>query len=190
MSVLLASGSPQRRAIFEQLRVRFRVVVPDVRELSQGDPDGVAQANARAKVEAAIPAAVDDELIVGVDTVVVVDGGVHGKPEDRDDAREMLLMLRKREHVVASGLSLCRDGALFDRIAHTTVRFRDFDDASLERYLDSGEWRERAGGYAIQGSGAALVERVDGDFYNVVGFPVASFLDLVDELALAPRIYA
>ena len=120
------------------------------------------------------------EAVLGVDTIVVLDGRIYGKPRDEDDAREMLSALSGRTHVVVSGLALKRgETEVID--ASTEVRFRDLQEI-LPWYLASGEWRERAGGYAIQGRGAALVREIHGDYLNVVGLPVAALLDLLPDL--------
>ena len=177
MTLVLASRSPQRRAILEQLGIRFEVVVPEVEELREGDPRGVVVENARLKARA-----VAGELVLGVDTEVVVDGRVLGKPADRDEAAASLKLLSGRSHEVWSGIALLRAGAEEASAARTHVRFRTLTEPLLRWYLDSGEWRERAGAYAIQGRGAALVEAIDGDFWNVVGLPVAELLKMAPEL--------
>jgi septum formation protein len=175
--LILASRSPQRRAILTQLGVRFEVVVPEVEEIEEGDPRGMVIENALRKARA-----VHGDPVLGVDTTVVVDGRAWGKPADRDDAARTLRMLSGREHEVWSGFALIREGEEETGAACTRVRFRTVDDDLMRWYLDSGEWRERAGGYAIQGRGAALVETVDGDFWNVVGLPVSELLKLAPEL--------
>ena len=177
MPLTLASRSPQRRAILEQLGVRFEVVVPEVEETSEGDPRGMVVENALRKARA-----VAGELVLGVDTTVVVDGRAFGKPGDRDEAVRMLRLLSGREHEVWSGIALLRDGDEQTTAACTRVRFRSLDDGLMRWYLDSGEWRDRAGGYAIQGRGAALVAAVDGDFWNVVGLPVPELLRVAPDL--------
>ena len=116
---------------------------------------------------------------LGVDTLVALDGRIFGKPRDEDDARAMLTTLTGREHTVVSGL------ALGDRVTHAETRVT-MRTGLVDWYLPAGEWRGRAGGYAIQGRGAALVTRIAGDYLNVVGLPVAALLDLAPEvLALA-----
>ena len=193
--VLLASGSPQRRAILAQLAIRFRVEIPGVDENASGDADAVAIGNSALKAHAAAHLRNgDDELVIGVDTIVVLNNGdaqvVLGKPHDEADARRMLELLRGRRHVVISGLTML-DGELEHRIsAETTVQVRPFDQDLLDRYLASGDWRNRAGGYAIQGGGAALIASVEGDYQNVVGFPVAAWLDLLDDLDLTDLVLA
>jgi septum formation protein len=172
--LVLASRSPQRRAILEQIGIPFRVVEPDVDELSEGDPRELVLENARRKA-----AAVEGELVLGVDTEVVLGGRALGQPTDRSHAGELLRALAGREHEVLSGVALS-DGRT--AVEETRVCFRDLDEGLLAWYLDTGEWRGRAGGYAIQGRGAALVERIEGDYLNVVGLPAAALLTLAPEL--------
>ena len=177
MQLTLASRSPQRSAILKQLGIRFNVVVPEVEETAEGDPRGMVVENALRKARA-----VHADLVLGVDTTVVVDGRAFGKPGDRDEAARALKLLSGREHDVWSGMALFRNGEESTAAARTRVRFRSLDEGLIRWYLDSGEWRDRAGGYAIQGRGAALVESVDGDFWNVVGLPVPELLRLAPEL--------
>ena len=147
-------------------------MVPDVEELADGDPVEVARENALLKARA-----VDGSTVLAVDTIVVLDGTIHGKPRDEDHARATLQALSGREHTVISGLAL-RRGERTDVVhAETRVRFRDVAPL-LDWYVGSGEWADRAGGYAIQGRGAALVTQITGDYLNVVGLPVAALLDL------------
>jgi septum formation protein len=175
--LILASSSPQRRAILEQLGVDFRSQAPDVEELREGDPRVLVVENARRKVRA-----VTGERVLAVDTAVVLDGRVFGKPHDAAEAETFLRRLSGRTHEVVSGIVL-RSGAT-ERcdVAVTRVRFRRLEQRDLAWYLKSGEWRERAGGYAIQGRGAALVEAIEGDYWNVVGLPVPALLRLAPGL--------
>ena len=126
--------------------------------------------------------AVSGELVLGVDTTVALDGRLFGKPGSREEAEAVLRTLSGREHEVWSGLALRSAEAERTAAARTRVRFRALADEDLRWYLDGGEWRERAGGYAIQGRGAALVERIEGDFWNVVGLPVPELVRLAPEL--------
>jgi septum formation protein len=171
--VILASRSPQRRAILTQLGIEFEVVIPDVEELEEGDPREMVIENAVRKVNA-----VRGDLVLGVDTTVVVDGRSYGKPVDREEAEETLLLLSGRTHEVWSGIALDERTAA----ACTRVHFRPLPQPLLRWYLDSDEWQDRAGGYAIQGRGAALVEAIDGDFWNVVGLPVPTLLEMAPGL--------
>jgi septum formation protein len=177
--VILASGSPQRRAILEQLGVEFRVHVPGVDELTEGDPREVVRANALLKARA-VPAA---ERVLGVDTAVVLEGRIFGKPRDAAEAERFLNSLSGRTHEVMSGIALlAADGLEASDVEVTRVRMRSLDRGRLEWYLGTGEWAGRAGGYAIQGRGAALVEAIEGDYTNVVGLPVPALLRLAPDL--------
>jgi septum formation protein len=178
--VILSSRSPQRRAILEQLGVEFRVEAPEVEELTQGDPRGVVRENALRKARAI---AAPGERVLGSDTAVVLDGRMLGKPRDEGEAETFLRRLSGRTHEVMSGIALREPGgAERSDVAVTRVRFRRLEQRDLAWYLATGEWRERAGAYAIQGRGAALVEEIGGDYWNVVGLPVAALLRLAPDL--------
>jgi septum formation protein len=186
--VILASGSPQRRAILEQLGVAFTVVVTGVDELTTGRPEEVAIENACRKARAAAAAGQrassgdSNEILLGVDTLVALDGRLYGKPADRREAAATLAALAGRSHSVVSGICLIEGDGERMAAAVTQVSFRPMSEAAIDWYLDAGEWRGRAGGYAIQGRGAALVESIQGDYLNVVGLPVATLLDLLPSL--------
>jgi septum formation protein len=177
--LILASGSPRRKAILEQLGVEFAVEVPEVDELDSGDPRAVVVENALRKARAR---ARQGELVLGADTAVVVDGEPYGKPADEGSARALLERMSGRDHEVMSGIAVCEDGAERSDVAVTTVRFRALRAEDVDWYLATGEWREHAGGYAIQKRGAALVESIEGDYWNVVGLPVPALLRLVPDL--------
>jgi nucleoside triphosphate pyrophosphatase len=177
VTLVLASRSPQRRAILEQLGVPFVERAVDVVEEDAGPPATVAQENALRKVLAA--GASEGEIVLGVDTVVAIDLEIWGKPPNADAARETLKRLSGRTHVVVSGIALLRAGGDVKAATATTkVTFRTLDDALIEWYVARGEWEGRAGGYAIQGCGAALVQGIEGDYLNVVGLPLAALIDL------------
>jgi septum formation protein len=167
----LASRSPQRRAILEQLGIEFRVEAPEAEEVTTGDPQAVVVENARRKARA-----VDGECVLGVDTAVVLEGRVFGKPEDEEEAESFLRRLSGRTHEVHSGLCLRAAGKERTGHAVTRVRFRALEQPDIDWYLATGEWRDRAGGYAIQGRGAALVEEIAGDYSNIVGLPIPLLL--------------
>jgi septum formation protein len=189
--IVLASASPQRQQILTQLGVPYRVAPTDVAEVEVGHPAEVARENARAKARAGAEGAVDDEWTLGVDTVVVVDGEPWGKPVDAADARRMLEALMGREHEVLGGLVLIEpDGSEWELVASTVVRFRTVDVALLDRYIDGREWDGRAGGYAIQGTGAMFIAGIDGDYLNVVGLPVAAMLDMLGQYNLSLAVGA
>jgi nucleoside triphosphate pyrophosphatase len=175
--LVLASRSPQRRAILEQLGLDFRVVEPEAEELRQGAPRELALENALRKARS-----VPGERVLGVDTEVVLDGRVFGKPVDEQEAETFLRRLSGRTHEVISGIAICGPHGLErSDAAVTRVRFRLLEQHDLDWYVLSGEWRERAGGYAIQGRGAALVSEIEGDYLNVVGLPAALLVRLLAE---------
>ena len=159
----------------------------DVAEDTEGEPGGLASANALRKARAAVAGGVgsESETVVGVDTVVALEGEVFGKPPGEETARSVLARLAGRTHEVHSGLAVLHAGAQRTASAVTSVTFRPLDAAQIDAYVATGEWRGRAGGYAIQGRGAALVRRIDGDYLNVVGLPVAALVDLVPDLLSA-----
>lgn len=182
--LVLASRSPQRRAILAQLGVDFVVRAADVEEETAGAPDLVAGLNARRKARAV---ARPGETVLGADTVVALGETMFGQPADVSAARTTLEALSGRDHVVLTGICLAHGDELRAAVARTRVSFRALGPRELDWYLDSGEWRGRAGGYAIQGRGAALVQAIEGDYTNVVGLPVATLLGLDPALLSAGR---
>jgi septum formation protein len=181
--LILASASPQRRAILEQIGIPFEVRVSGVEELDEGPAAEVALENAYRKATAIARAPDVAQLpILGVDTVVSLGARNFGKPRDAGEAREMLSGLAGRAHVVVSALCLIERERVRTAAAQTVVEFRALDPAAIDAYVETGEWRGRAGAYAIQGRGAILVSRVEGDYLSVVGLPVATLLDLAPGL--------
>jgi septum formation protein len=181
LRLVLASGSPQRRAILGDLGLDFEVRVSDVAERDEGAPVEVAAENARRKA-LAVAGDGSGELVVGCDTLVATGDRIWGKPPDEAAARETLRHLSGRTHEVVSGLALTGDGELREATETTLVTFRELDEATIDWYLATREWEGRAGGYAIQGRGAVLVSRIEGDYLNVVGLPVAALLTLQPRL--------
>jgi septum formation protein len=181
-SLLLASSSPQRRAILEQLGIPFDIVEPRYEEHDPPAADAIELVREHARGKArSVAAAAGDRPVLGVDTAVVLDGRVFGKPADATEAERMLELLSGRTHVVASGLCLVTPG--WEVVEHdtTSVAVRTLTPRDLAANLAQGEWEGRAGGYAIQGHGAALVERIEGDYLNVVGLPAALLVRLLAE---------
>jgi septum formation protein len=179
--LLLASRSPQRRAILEQLAIPFDAVIPSYVEGATG-AEPTVEVERRAQGKARSVAGISDELpVLGVDTEVVLDGRVYGKPVDAGEAEAMLEALAGRTHEVVSGLCLLTSA--WEEVRHevTRVTFRALTPRELGLYVATDEWRDRAGGYAIQGLGAALVERIEGDYLNVVGLPAALLVNLLAE---------
>jgi nucleoside triphosphate pyrophosphatase len=176
--LILASGSPQRKAILEQLGVEFRVEVPEVEEVVDGvEPHELVRENALLKARA-----VRGHTVLGADTAVVLDDQIFGKPADEHAAERFLRALSGKTHEVMTGIAVIDHGAECSDVAVTQVTFRELGDADLDWYLATGEWRDRAGAYAIQGKGAALVDSIQGDYWNVVGLPVPALLRLMPDL--------
>jgi septum formation protein len=202
LTVVLASGSPQRSEILRKLGVEFEIVVPDVEELTGGDPEIEVVENARRKANAVgarvlsrqegesaaspgrtpPPTAPPARVTVACDTDVVLDGEALGKPQDEREAWEYLERMSGRAHTVMSGLVVLVDGEERSGLESTTVVFKELNEAAKERYVRFGEWRGRSGGYAIQTLGSTLVDRVEGSVSNVVGMQVGLLADLAPEL--------
>lgn len=180
--LLLASTSPQRRAILTQLGVPFDMVAPRYEEEDDRatSPLDLVRAHAAGKARS-VAGEAGDRPVLGVDTTVVLDGTVYGKPADTEEAAEMLGALGGRTHEVVSGLCLVTPG--WEEVADetTSVSFRTLTPRDIASYVSAGEWEGRAGAYAIQGRGASLVERIEGDYLNVVGLPGALLIRLLAE---------
>jgi septum formation protein len=177
--LVLASRSPQRRAILEQLGIPFDVVLPEYEEqLGGSDPAQTVRENARGKARSVAGAGIG-RPVLGVDTEVVLDGRVFGKARTAAEAEAMLEALAGQTHEVVSGL--CLFTPAWEEVEHevTRVSFRELDARDLAAYVGIGEWEGRAGAYAVQGRGAALVERIEGDYLNVVGLPAALLVRLL-----------
>jgi septum formation protein len=179
--LVLASRSPQRRAILEQLGITFTVVEPVYEEL---DPPGALPRELVITHAVGKASSVQGRCVLGVDTTVALDGDSLAKPAGSTEAAAMLRRLSGRTHTVYSGLCLRVQDSDHVRLAATEVSFRELDEDDIAWYVARDEWRERAGGYAVQGAGAALVTAIAGDYTNVVGLPVAALLDAVAEAAL------
>jgi septum formation protein len=187
--IILASKSPQRRALLKELGVEFRAIASDVEETSEGEPREVVLANALAKGRAVAKRRRQGTLVIAGDTEVVVDGRVVGQPAFEGEARWCLETLSGRTHEVLGALALIgpdrTDGEPTVRtgVESSRVTFGKLGHELIDRYLASGEWRGRAGGYAVQGLGSALVDGIEGDVSNVIGLPVRLLLRLAPELA-------
>jgi septum formation protein len=180
--LVLASTSAQRRAILEQLAIPFEVVAPEYVEDDPPDAEPTELVRRHAEGKARSVHA-DGCVTLGVDTTVVLDRRVYGKASAAEAAAHMLAELSGRTHTVVSGL--CLLGAGEDVIAHelTDVTFRLLSAETIASYVAAGEWEGRAGAYAIQGLGGRLVERIDGDYLNVVGLPGALLVSILEERA-------
>jgi septum formation protein len=180
--LILASRSPQRRAILEQLGIPFDVIEPRYDEHAAQGVDAVELVREHAWAKArSVAAEAGDRPVLGVDTEVVLEGRIYGKPKDATDAEVMLEELAGTTHLVLSGLCLLTQA--WEVVEHeaTRVSFRELTPRDLGAYVATGEWEGRAGGYAIQGRGAGLVRGVEGDYLNVVGLPAALLVRLLAE---------
>ena len=194
--VILASASPRRVEILQSLRFRVDVRPTNVVE---GDVPGLtprelAAHHSAAKADAGRLALGDDspDLLVAADTVVDLDGRALGKPRDLRESRATVAALSGREHLVHTAIDvvLPRRGARVAIVETTAVRFYDLDDATIDSYVATRDGLDKAGAYGIQGAGAALVEKIDGDFYAVMGFPIARFVRILASLGFLPPVFA
>jgi septum formation protein len=182
--LVLASGSPRRAAILELLGIPHVIRAPRLDEcVHPGELPAVA-ARRLAVEKASAGAAAPGEAVLAADTVVALGDEVLGKPADVAEAERMIARLAGREHQVFTGLALRRDGRVVSGVERTRVRFRSLAPREPAEYVATGEALDKAGAYGIQGRGAALVERIEGDYFNVVGLPVRLLLSLFDRQGL------
>ncbi len=186
MGLILASGSPRRRELLRQAGIEFEVRVSDIaEEIQPGEqPEEYARRVAREKATHVAAASPRGSLVLGADTVVVIDGETLGKPLDAPDARRMLALLAGRTHRVLTGVCLVRAPEEIVALDHETtlVTFRELDDDEIRAYVESGEPMDKAGAYAIQGLASKFVTRISGCYSNVVGLPVARVYEMLRPL--------
>lgn len=184
-TIVLASGSPRRARILGELGVAFEVIVPDVDEALLPGESGAAAAERLARAKARSVAAREARAVVAADTVVLCDDAVLGKPASDDDARAMLRSLSGRTHEVVTGVCVARAGVLRSGLERTAVRFAPLTSAEIGWYVSSGEPRDKAGAYHVDGLGALFIESVDGSPSNVAGLPIRLLLRLAREAGVA-----
>ncbi len=181
--LVLASRSPRRAELLDRLGLEYTLQVTEVDEtLEAGEsPEEAAHRLARLKAEAGLGAAGSDDgaLAIGCDTLVVHRGEILGKPGTADEAVEMVCRLEGDEHAVYTGVALVGSGRIESAIEVTRVWFRSLDPLECQEYVATGEPMDKAGAYGIQGFGAAIVERIDGDYFNVMGLPIQRLLELI-----------
>ncbi len=186
--LILASRSPRRAELLRAAGLRFRVVTPEVEDIppprARNYP-AVVQAAALQKARTVVTRT--SGLVLGADTVVVCEGRILGKPADADEARDMLRLLSGRQHRVYTGLALVSHEVRRQAYERTDVVFRELADEDIDRYIATGEPMDKAGAYAIQGTGAALVASIRGCYTNVIGLPVPKLLEMLAELGLRSR---
>lgn len=174
MTIILASASPRRQDLLRQIGCDFSVIISDVVEDNNQDllPQELAILQARDKAIHVSSKVSLGDVVIGADTIVVLDGQVYGKPVDQNDARRMLTNLSGREHQVITGIAVVKDSQIWTDFVVTTVRIADLMAEEIENYLVTGEPMDKAGAYAIQGIGALLVKEIRGCYSNVVGLPL------------------
>jgi septum formation protein len=183
--LVLASQSPRRAELLRMLGLSFEAVPADIDETYLSGEDAIAHAERLAREKAsAVSATHVDAVVIGSDTVVVVDDDLLGKPRDTADAVHMLMRLQGREHTVATGIAVARNGQVRSAVECVTVRFRAFDAGMATAYARTGEPMDKAGAYGIQGRGATLVERIDGDYFAVMGLPIHRTIMLLRDVGL------
>jgi septum formation protein len=181
--VVLASASPRRRELLRLVGIEHTVIPADIDE---DYPPGEAPAVYAERLAREKAGAIDraDAVVIGSDTIVVVDGDVLGKPRDREQAVAMLRRLSGRAHVVMTGVAVAWRGRMSSGVEEVSVTFRALGDDEIRRYVETGEPMDKAGAYGIQGFGATIVDRVDGDYFAVMGLPLNRLVRLCRALGL------
>lgn len=187
MSIILASNSPRRRELLAQIGIRdFQILSPDVDEAVESglSPARMVEALSLRKARAAAGRAGAEDLILAADTVVALDGAVLGKPRDEAAAFAMLTSLSGREHQVYTGVTVALGDRVVTQHEQTAVAFRELQPDEILGYIATGEPMDKAGAYGVQGKGALLVERLDGDFFNVMGLPVLRLSRMLEKFGV------
>lgn len=175
--LILASGSPRRREIWQQVGLEFSVIPSEKEEvITKQDPEDVVMELALLKAEDVAGQADKDCVVVGADTVVAMDGKILGKPVDKEDAARTLRMLSGSKHQVYTGVACICNGQKHVFYEETSVWFYPVSEEEIQCYINTGEPMDKAGSYGIQGKAAGFIRGIEGDYYNVVGFPIARFL--------------
>jgi septum formation protein len=186
LAVILASASPRRRDLLKLIGVAHEVRPADADESYSPGEDPAAHAERLARTKAALIAgAANDSLVIGADTIVVIDGHVLGKPGDRNDAARMLKLLRGRTHVVMTAVAVAFGGRVASAVEKVSVTFRDLTDDEIEAYIATGEPMDKAGAYGIQGYGATIVRRIEGDYFAVMGLSLVLLVALAAEVGVS-----
>ncbi len=186
MSLILASASPRRRELLARFGVPFSVDPADVPEALPPGADAAETVRALSEAKARAAAARHpDDVVIGADTVVELDGAILGKPGDEEEAFSMLRALSGREHRVWTGVTLVRGGTCVSEVERTRVFFRPLTDAEIRAYIATGEPADKAGAYGYQGLAGLFVERIDGDFFNVVGLPLCRLGRMLETMGVS-----
>jgi len=186
--VVLASASPRRRQLLELIGIEHDIQPANIDESVRPRETPARYAERLAREKASVVASRDpDRITIAADTTVVVNKKVLGKPENEEDARRMLSMLRGREHTVITAIAVARGRKLRSAVEEVRVRFRRLHDDEINAYIATGEPMDKAGAYGIQGYGATIVECIEGDYFSVMGLPLAKLVDLLRDLGVRYR---
>ena len=174
MKIVLASQSPRRRQLLGQMGLEFTTQSPEIDESAfhGRDAQDLVETLSREKARWVARQQTPDTLVIGADTVVVLDGAILGKPRDGAEAEAMLAALSGRDHQVFTGVTLCQGDRILTQAEETQVTFRPLTGQEIRQYVSTGEPMDKAGAYGIQGLGALLVQRLEGDYFNVMGLPL------------------
>ena len=185
MRVILASQSPRRRELLSLVGIEHEVQPADIDETPWPDEAPIPHTERLATAKAMVIAErVPDALVIAADTIVVIDGDILGKPTDIPDARAMLRRLSGRTHEVCTAMAVAVGGRVESQVVRVPVRFRELDDDTITRYVNTGEPMDKAGAYGIQGYGATIVEHIEGDFFAVMGLSLVTVVQLAERMGL------
>ena len=185
MNVILASGSPRRKELLEMLQVKNLQIVPargEEKPHPELAPDELVKELSRCKAAEVAAQFAADDVVIGADTIVVLDGQVLGKPKDKADAKRMLSALSGRVHTVYTGVTVIRGETVLSHAERTEVHFRPLTAAEIDAYIATGEPMDKAGAYGAQGYASLFVEKLEGDFFNVMGLPLCALGNLLKRL--------
>ena len=186
MQLILASQSPRRKELLGLFHIPFTVQVADIDEAMDPSKSPQEEVSRVSRLKALAVAGNSEDVIIAADTIVVLEGNVLGKPADRRDAIRMLTALSGRDHQVMTGVTVVRGSRILTHTEVTDIHFRPLSQAEILRYVDTGEPMDKAGSYGIQGGAALFVEKMHGDYYNVMGLPVCRLWQMLH--AVAPEI--
>ena len=183
MTLILASQSPRRKELLSLFGIPFTVCVADIDETMNPGSAPYSEVARVSRLKALAIPRLSDDVVVAADTIVVCEGHVLGKPHDADEAKEMLRLLSGRDHQVMTGMTVLRGDAAAVITEVTDLHFRELSEIEIERYVATGEPMDKAGAYGIQGGAALFCQRMEGDYYNVMGLPVCRLSQILKELA-------
>lgn len=184
--IVLASSSPRRKQLLEQIGCSFTVLNIDVAEISTShiSAEHVAATNARAKAAAAKMVIADDAVAVAADTIVVLNDEIFGKPTDSENARDILRQLSGRTHEVITAVAVAASSGTVSGICRTMVEFVTLSETDIDKYLSTGEPFDKAGAYGIQGYGSLFVASINGCYFNVMGLPIVLTRNLLQQVGV------